>query len=308
MENQYIYHYTSAEAFLGMIHSDDSIPKELSFWVSNVYYMNDTKEMTALYDELIKILPAIEKDLNLSGELFSITDFPEIKIENRAINFEDILRKFFFDCLFRDVFVLSFSDQKDTLPMWSLYGKNGNGLCLVFDKEEINKCVDERHRVKEVFYSLSENPAYAFLKDEYLKYYNEKGTDIKNKKLGFIVSVLTALPGRVKNPAYAYENEFRIIDHIVDMGDLGKWNVIIDKNKTTPAERPQNISETKVRVQKGLMIPYKVFKLPIHCLSSVVIGPSVNQKLQCEGLRNLLKGTHLKDEDIIMSSIPYRVL
>ncbi len=56
------------------------------------------------------------------------------------------------------------------------------------------------------------------------------------------------------------------------------------------------------------MIPYKEIAIPMECLSSVIIGPSINQKLQHEGLRILLKGTHLKDEDIIMSDCPYRVL
>ena len=66
------------------------------------------------------------------------------------------------------------------------------------------------------------------------------------------------------------------------------------------------ISGVKVRVQNGLMIPYVEIRLPIECLSSVIIGPSINQKLQREGLRILLAGTHLKDEDIVLSDIPYR--
>lgn len=66
-----IFHYTSADAFVSMVNTGGGIHGELTFWASSVYYMNDTSEMTVLYDELIKILPKIEKELNLADNLLS---------------------------------------------------------------------------------------------------------------------------------------------------------------------------------------------------------------------------------------------
>lgn len=296
--NNSIYHYTSSEAFVSMIHTNKSNSKELAFWASNVYYMNDTKEMTILYDELIKVLPKIEKDLGLSDNLFSGLLLSPDDIQGKLLG--DKIKHLFYGCIFREVYVISFSDQGDSLPMWSMYGKNGNGLCLVFDKDKVNSFIDDYHQVKEVYYYLDKGPAYSYIKEKYKECYNEKEiTD-------FLTEVLFDLSGRVKNSAYSAEQEYRIIDHVVNESDLKKHNVNLDLNNSQPTERPNFISEANVRAQNGLMIPYKEIKLPIDCLSAVIIGPSINQKLQREGLRILLKGTHLTEDDIILSDIPYR--
>lgn len=41
------------------------------------------------------------------------------------------------------LFIISFSSCRDTLPMWSMYGQNGKGLCLCFDKEENEETIDD---------------------------------------------------------------------------------------------------------------------------------------------------------------------
>ena len=261
--------------------------------------MNDTKEMTILYDELIKVLPKIENELGLSEKLFSEVLLSSDDIQRNLIG--DRIKDLFYGCLFREVYVISFSDQVDSLPMWSMYGKNGNGLCLVFDKDKVNSYMDDYHQVKEVYYCLDKGPANSYIKEKYRECYNEKEiTD-------FLTEVLFDLSGRVKNSAYSAEQEYRIIEHVVYENDLKKRNIYLDLNNSQTTERPNFISEAKVRAQNGLLIPYKEIKLPIECLSSVIVGPSINQKLQREGLRILLKGTHLTDDDIILSDIPYRV-
>ena len=304
MEGNYIYHYTSSEAFVSMMHTNESDSKELAFWASNVYYMNDTKEITILYDELIKILPKIEKDLGLKDNLLSEIALPENFVEDKSG--EDVIKSFFYDCLYRHVYVISFADQGDTLPMWSLYGKNGNGLCLVFDKDKVNNFLDDYHKVNRVYYSLDTMPVYDYLVDKYRKYYYEKDTNPILKKIGLIISAFLGLSGKVKNAAYSFEQEYRLIEFVIDEDDLKKWPIQLKEDNIQPVMRSDYISGVKVRVQNGLMIPYVEIRLPIECLSSVIIGPSINQKLQREGLRILLAGTHLKDENIVLSDIPYR--
>jgi Protein of unknown function (DUF2971). len=287
-----------------MIHKNESNSKEFAFWASNVYYMNDTKEITILYDELIKILPKIENDLGLSDNLLSEIVFPDNFVEDKSA--EDIIKSFFYECLYRHVYVISFSDQRDTLPMWSMYGKNGNGLCLVFDIDKVNNFLDNHHKVNRVYYSLDTKPVYDYLVEKYKRYYYEKDTSALLKKIGLIVSVFLGLSGKVKNSAYSFEQEYRIIENVIDEDDLSKWPIKLNEDNIQPIEKPNYVTGVKVRVQNGLMIPYVEIKLPIECLSAVIIGPSINQKLQREGLRILLAGTHLKDEDIILSDIPYR--
>lgn len=177
---------------------------------------------------------------------------------------------------------------------------------MVIDETKLNSTLDDNHKTKEVFYSLDDGPAFDYLKNEYRRFYDENGNNYPYKKLGFLSSVLLGLSGRIKSEAYAYEKEYRIIDHIIKMVDLGDVLANSIKEKAEPSTRCKYTSETKVRVKNGLMIPYKEFRLPIQCIDSVIIGPSVNTKLQREAMRVLLDGTHLREENIIESSIPYR--
>ena len=298
-----VYHYTSADAFVSMVNTGGGIHGELTFWASSVYYMNDTSEMSVLYGELIKIMPKIEEELNLSDNLLS--GIQSTSLLNNRLTIGGVVKDFFFLCFFRNVYVISFSDQRDTLPMWSMYGKNGNGLCLVFDMDKLNSFLDANHKMKDVVYSLDEGPVWDYLKEQY-KYYYEEDTNIGDRWIGFITSVLLELSGKVKNIKYDYEQEYRIIDHVIDMKDLLKWKSYLNMLDSKPSERPAYISEADVRVRDGLMIPYKKFTFPLECLSKVIIGPSTNQKLQKEALGVLLKGTHLKEDDFILSDIPYR--
>lgn len=122
-----LYHYTSADAFVSMLnHAKANSSKELAFWASNVYYMNDTKEMTIVFEELERVLPKIEEVLGITENAFSKIDFLRYIENNKVI---EVIKNFFYERIFREVYVISFSDQRDTLPMWSLYGSNGNGVC-----------------------------------------------------------------------------------------------------------------------------------------------------------------------------------
>jgi len=303
--NKIVCHYTSSDAFVNMVNTGGGINGELTFWASSVYYMNDTSEMTVLYDELIKIMPKIEKELNLSDNLLS--EIQSTSRLNNGLTIGDVVKDLFYRCIFRDVYAISFSDQIDTLPMWSMYGKNVNGLCLVFEMEKLNSNLNENHKLKEVYYSLEKGPAWDYLKEKY-KYYYEEESNIGYRWIGFITSVLLDLSGRVKNISYDYEQEYRIIDHVIDMNDLLKRQVNLNMIDPKPSEWPAYISEADLRVRDGLMIPYKKIKFPLEFLSKVIVGPSKNQTLQKEALRVLLKRTHLKEDDFILSNIPYRNL
>ena len=304
-----LYHYTSSEAFVSMIShaKTNSIDElKLTFWASNVYYMNDTKEMTIICDKLKEVLPKIEKELGIDKNVFSQKDSLCYFVNGKALNKEEILTEFFFKCVCKEVYVISFSDQRDKLPMWSLYGCKGNGVCLVFDKEKLDSALDDRHKTKEVYYSLMEGPAYKYLKEKYKDSYYAEGDDNSTKKFYFWFNVMLDLLGRVKDPAYNYEKEFRIIDHVIHEADIREVAKRLDIDNAEREPKNPNISDAMVRVTNGLMVPYKEISLPIECLDSIIIGPSVNAKLQQEALRILLKGTHLNENKIFCSSVPYR--
>lgn len=73
---EHIYHYTSIEAFDKMlINMKKEGTSNLMFWASNIHYMNDPHELEFIYDELIKVLPEIEREIGIKE--FPISSFEE---------------------------------------------------------------------------------------------------------------------------------------------------------------------------------------------------------------------------------------
>ena len=65
--------------------------------------------------------------------------------------------------------------------------------------------------------------------------------------------------------------------------------------------------EPDVRVKNGILIPYKEIQLPVACLTSVIVGPTNNSRLQCEAMKTLLKKAKVNIK-VISSSVPYRII
>ena len=73
-----LYHYTTVDAFESILKKmrKDGVDY-LTFWASNVHYMNDPHELEFFYDELIRIMPEIEDDLNITDSRFSAFSIPK---------------------------------------------------------------------------------------------------------------------------------------------------------------------------------------------------------------------------------------
>jgi len=112
-----LYHYTTIESLVeGIIPKDND--DKLTFWATHCDYMNDPQEMKADFERLDNDYSHITAIGNLYAALVD-----EKNEKGRKID---------------DIFLLSFSEKKDFLPMWSMYGKNGNGIVLEFEKFKLN--------------------------------------------------------------------------------------------------------------------------------------------------------------------------
>jgi len=151
-----IYHYTNLDALIGGILNKEK-GKEVCLRATHCQYLNDPSEITS--------------GLNAFEDYFT------------AVNRLD------FDRIMKSSFILSFSESVDSLPMWSMYGKNGKGLKLGFDvnslKEKIWKCFYEKDlkSLREVL-------------------------DKSNSK--YKIPMILQTPLMIKNDAYSYEKELRM--------------------------------------------------------------------------------------------------
>jgi hypothetical protein len=170
---EYLYHYTTVEALVnGIIVKSPKNGDEICLWATHNQYMNDPTEFRLG----VNLLKATIKLLEEKGA----ADFKDV---NSML--EDYKKLFFFVC---------FSEQKDSLPMWNMYGGNGHGVALKFrrfqqaiDGEWIVKCEYERGNIVHRF------------------------SELKEQSLLAAITYLSLMPFILKDSAYSHEKETRFV-------------------------------------------------------------------------------------------------
>lgn len=273
-EVETIYQYTNIDALFNgiIIKEPNKEGAEICLWASNYLYMNDPNEITTGQRYVDEIL---------AKYLIKDSSYKEMYDNADGV----------------DYYITSFSMISDTLPMWSVYGKNGTGIALGFDRTIIEKTNLSLYRCP---YLDDE------LKAKIIEFCEKmKGEKIPKKVLDFtIIFVLIALLLNkdkkqseevmdyflpfllfmiyAKDPAYKYEDEVRLLVHS-------------DEN-----------SEIKYRAQNNLIIPYIENYFPKEALKTVWIGPTNDMKRTVKSIDRYLKHKGFNNVQIIESEVPYR--
>ena len=281
-----MYHYTTMDTFFKIM---ENVKEDyFTFHAGSVYTMNDRQEMKRGYECIKKYLPIVEKKLNVKKKekLFDM-------VQNQEQN-KDIIDHFGEWLINDDVsnFVVSFSSTPDILPMWALYGDNGNGVCLEFspyaiknyyetkntDKHlSIDKCVYTDEEIEDLLLFKLEIIYKLFLKTNS----NEERYNPKTKAR--YLATMCGLAGAfVKHSGFRYEEEIRM-------------NVFRSKEEWKFMDTRHHHHSVFVEVP-----------IPINSLTKVIVGPAAN----IEDVKNSMvmimrsKGIHLEP---IHSEIPYRI-
>ena len=126
-----LYHYTGFPVLEGIMNKGE-------LWLCNVKSMNDTKEMLhymdCLEDSVCKKLSDQQKEIahNL---------------------FDDQLKKL----KDKPVYASSFSRLKDDAAQWERYASNGEGICIAFNAELLEKICKGRAMLQTVYYTMNAN-------------------------------------------------------------------------------------------------------------------------------------------------------
>lgn len=191
-------------------------------------------------------------------------------------------------------YLFSLSENNDSLPMWTTYAKNGQGLALGFDRTELgtynnikmgkccyNVATDEEYMVR-----------YNRIKNRWRELY-AKRSNIEKLGLSELVCNASRLVFReeypyIKHHGYDYEREVRCI--AVKDKDNNNEDIILYRNSN------------------NLIIPYVERRFSVNCLKRIVIGPCADKEKIRTSLRMFLmdKIKNIKGFDIGYSNIPYR--
>lgn len=210
-----VCHYTSMDTFIRIIEGtkdDCSI-----FHAGSIYTMNDRKEMILGYEFIKKYLPDVEKELKVSNEDRLLNMYPD---ETRNKEIYD----YFGDTMINDditSFVVSFSGQSDILPMWSLYGDIGAGICLEFAPYRIKEYYKQlpNHTfvsIERCRYNEEEIKLYLMnsLKIVYRLFLENVDKDKRKQpleKAKYLATMCNLLGTCIKHEGFAYEQEIRMI-------------------------------------------------------------------------------------------------
>ena len=137
-----VYHYTTMNAFLKLLESIENSSKKESFvfQASNIFFMNDPQELIYGQKVLTEVLEDIEIDKHVPDDICLSTLFRKRKEKSE----EEWLPKLLDGIHKRNEspYVISFSRNDDSLPMWLNYGDGGKGVCLAFEEYQSNILCD----------------------------------------------------------------------------------------------------------------------------------------------------------------------
>ena len=249
-DNELLYHYTSMDAVCGGMLTKDGI----SFRLTHYAYLNDRSEF------------------DLGRDLF------RTRLKGSAREYVQYMGD-------EPRYILSLSRKKDFLPMWSMYGKNGNGLMLGLKAEKVYQqtggvlfdCLycDEN-------FNLDKDEDEEYIKASLNVYYTIKekigcveiATQHLHKKLNELVPL-------VKSNYFSYEEEVRL------------------------ALSADNYS-VSYRSIGNMLIPYISILLPKDFLRKIMIGPTLETQRAKESIRMYLDSMGYKHVKLEISKAPYR--
>jgi hypothetical protein len=278
-----LYHYTSQSGLLGIVN-------HRCIWATNVKYLSDSREFFYARDlvqkEVQKLLqgPA-EDEIEFLAKLDGL-----VSSSTRGVS----------------IFTCSFSKKGDLLSQWNGYCPGGNGYSIGFNLQHIEMLLAKQDFIlAPCIYKKSEQLKVVHdLIDRYLAgYHNQSQKLSRSARISaslqlFSIEFLKMAP-RLKHPAFAQENEWRLISGPIHPND----------------------NRLKYREGKSMLVPYIEVKLAEEATSmyihEVIVGPTPHRSLARQSLHGLFNsqgviGPSLSGPggsgmpDIKLSRIPYR--
>lgn len=283
-----VYHYTTINVLNDIINNyrESEDKNHFVLWASSAYAMNDSSEMLYGWEVTSRSFLQYEESNNVSPKR-SLSVFMKQIIDSDVANV-------FYQHFYREEltpFVLSFSENRDNLPMWSMYGEKGMGVCLCFDKERLS-VVDEQFiampLLNVLYVNQSDNNENAskilgeVIANQYIDYLGKKRTTFRDKVLA-ISPALAIISAYIKDFTFKYENEMRIPIRAVDIHKSVHFRTST----------------------YGNIIPFIKVPIPIKSLKEIIIGPCVQSDSIKRGLLLDMSISGLKIP-ISVSNIPYR--
>lgn len=241
-----LFQYSSWDALFNGIIRADCDDTRVYLHSTNCQFLNDPSEV--VYGD-----ETIDEVLNL--------------IFRKSSNFRD-------DHHLNSVYLTSFSLCENELPMWNMYGKNGYGIAVGLDYQVLAENLPIGAKLNKCIYRTDK-----FQKELYASLANLEVKGKTNDSNEFI-SYLSKLMSLVKNPAYEYEKEVRLVI--------------------------QETKPPKYKLCGNLIVPYIESAFPKESLKKIIIGPCNDFNRSTKALEGWLNRMNMQEVEVSYSLLPYR--
>ncbi len=252
-EGEMLYHYTKCEAAASILRSRDLFATKSSF-------LNDSNEMGFILHVAQQVI----------GELPS-KKWQNLLLKELTETMEDFRR--------HDNYVLSLSEEADSITLWSEFGEE-TGYNLAFDGTELLSCISEHHRIAchgRVIYRRAEQ-------EEILR--NLLLTIIPGK-IGMPFAEIVSLAAQEKDTV-PFSQLCRKFGNA-----LGVYALFFKQEEFQPEReyrcvfRPESPKEVHFRSKEGFLLPYMIISvsdekvLPVR---KITVAPKNHVDLARKGM------------------------
>ena len=313
-----LYHNTTVDVFDKMLVNYTSINPFLTFWATHHRYMNDENEFQLGYHALMMYLERIEEEEKIP---------PQYQFYKVLNEHPENLSKLLINNMFKSSseriessgvavqnysYVISFSQQKDNIPMWYIYGDKGHGISLGFDENNLKKNIrykDPQNELAQIKLNrciyfdrkngTPSNDIYLLVKEYYKNAANKdviktlnmlykteekiEGLDLCPGTLVSIFNNLIHLIGStIKDSDWSFENEYRL--------NISNYR----------------LDAIKYRQSNKLgYIPYLESYIGIDALKEIIIGPTEDYLSTTKKIYSILNRyvINIRNIDIIPSKV-----
>ena len=269
----FLYHYTDFQAL-------DGILRCAQLRVNNVLNMNDSAEMRHFMKRLSR---AIVERLRGEGQEAAARSVQEL--------FQEELQKEY------SAFAACFSFHRDDAAQWERYGNQGQGICIAFRREYLQKIVGGALSLQTVFYqdNMADHPmveVFCRLAQQ------EKPLSLEDPDVKKAMRDAWACSVSFKHPSFSSEYEMRLV--------------------VSPFEREEFRVKACYHVTRERIKQYYPLDLAAMCrkngigledlISELIIGPASSQSLSI--LQDYLADNdlHALTDRISLSDCPLRRL
>lgn len=306
-----VYHYTSMDALLKLLQSVKVNNEEecFVFRATNIFFMNDPKEFIYGQEILMDVLRDIEYDKDVDNNLRLTSTFSKKEEKSEEVWLKELLDDI--QNQNGSPYVISFSRNEDSLPMWLNYGDGGKGVCLAFAEyrsKVLTKKLDPKSIAKaqvEIFDQLGTQEIYY---DE--KKLNEKDNDLRQALAHLYDYYLNSINSISSNQLFEYKKEALsafiqvTAPYIKTIDYKGEREVRLAKSIDSDKDNVLNEVEFRCNA-KGHLIPYINVEIPTKQLDYVRIGPLADKELSIKVIE-LMKKKYGQQFGVRESEIKYR--